>query len=55
MNKLTNKKKWNEMDFRDKLLYLWDRIEYYDETGNIKMKRLHIFYLENVLGVQYNA
>lgn len=52
---LKNIKEWNEMDFRDKLLYLWNRIEYYDHINNQELKSLHIFYLENVLGVEYNV
>jgi len=52
---MKNTKEWDEMDFRDKLLYLWDRIEYYDHIKNHELKALHVFYLEQVLGVEYNV
>lgn len=43
-------KKWDDMSFRDKLLYIWDKID-----NDSKRKAFWIYILENYLGVEYNV
>lgn len=43
-------KKWDDMDFRDKLLFIWDRIDFDKER-----KGFWIYILREYLGVEYNG
>jgi hypothetical protein len=46
---------WNNMDFYDKLLYLWNKIELYNELENREKRDFYKWFLYKFLDVECNC